>query len=202
MQADALRASGEAIAEGLAGFHQVLDVGCAVGYLTTFYALCESTRVVIGWDRSARAVACARSLAAERNITNVTYEEGDIERMAPLTTFDAVVSSQTLGNLAARSAALRNIASCLRSDGRLICVERLSGAPNTARFIADAHDAGLLLSQLDFVQFSDLYMYSFYPSLVFSKSGPALQVRLEEAYANALQVCQLRAATRQKSDWT
>lgn len=196
MQADALRACGEAIASRLTGSNRVLDVGCGLGYLTTFYALSETSRQVLGLDQSLPTIKRARSLAVERGIRNVAYDPGDITRTTPQGDFDVVACSQTLARCGRRTDAFRNMSSCLRSDGRMICVERLSNAEEAATFIDEAHDIGLGLIEFDVVYHSDLGDYSFYPCLVFSKSRPGISIPLQHSYEDARRVCAMHMSTR------
>ena len=50
MKADAIRASGEAVSRKIAGRKNILDLGCGIGCLTTWYAGLEQDRRVTGID--------------------------------------------------------------------------------------------------------------------------------------------------------
>ena len=57
---------------------RVLDVGCGSGRLTLWLA--SRVKYVVGLDRDAPAIAEARRLAVAANLTNVHFEEADVER--------------------------------------------------------------------------------------------------------------------------
>ena len=67
-KADAIRASGEFIVKQLQTSTAILDVGCSIGYLTSYYALMSSTRQVVGCDVSIPSINIARKIA-ERILT-------------------------------------------------------------------------------------------------------------------------------------
>ena len=76
--------------------HRVLDFGCGVGILTTFYASCFPHITFLGIDRSAGSIARARDEAARRGISNVQFENRHIPTDAMSDSFDLIISTQTL----------------------------------------------------------------------------------------------------------
>ncbi len=76
--------------------HTVLDVGCDNGVLTCFYATAYPEAQVVGIDRCAEGIACARELARRLNLANVRFEIRDLLDlgvMFPDGCFDLIVSS-------------------------------------------------------------------------------------------------------------
>ncbi|MEK7761248.1 MAG: methyltransferase domain-containing protein [Nitrospirota bacterium] len=74
----------------------VLDYGCGVGILTTFYARhCPETRFV-GIDRSSRSIAVAQSKATELGLTNVRFECRDLEVEALRGSYDRIIATHAL----------------------------------------------------------------------------------------------------------
>lgn len=74
----------------------VLDYGCGVGILTTFYARhCPATQFV-GIDRSPRSIAVARSKAKELGLTNICFECCDVEVEALRGSFDCIIATHAL----------------------------------------------------------------------------------------------------------
>jgi methylase of polypeptide subunit release factors len=65
---------GCAITDRIEPAHRVLDFGCGVGILTTFYAGCFPHITFIGIDRSPHSIARARDEAAKRGLSNVQFE--------------------------------------------------------------------------------------------------------------------------------
>jgi tRNA G46 methylase TrmB len=93
---DYYEAIGLRIASRIGNATRVLDFGCGVGILTTFYAGLFPDRVFVGLDRSAASIAAARQQASELGLANVQFEcvDGDAE---PITEpYDLILSSHAL----------------------------------------------------------------------------------------------------------
>lgn len=74
----------------------VLDYGCGVGILTTFYARrCPETQFV-GIDRSPGSIAVAQSKATELGLTNVRFECCDVEVEALCGSYDRIIATHAL----------------------------------------------------------------------------------------------------------
>ncbi|MEQ1656324.1 MAG: methyltransferase domain-containing protein [Nitrospira sp.] len=74
----------------------VLDYGCGVGILTTFYAAhCPATQFV-GIDRSSRSIAVAQSKANELGLTNIRFECCDVEVEALRGSYDLITATHAL----------------------------------------------------------------------------------------------------------
>jgi tRNA G46 methylase TrmB len=76
--------------------NRVLDFGCGVGILTTFYARhCPETQFV-GIDRSPMSIAVAQSKANELGLTNVRFECRDVEVEALHGSYDCIIATHAL----------------------------------------------------------------------------------------------------------
>lgn len=74
----------------------VLDYGCGVGILTTFYARhCPETQFV-GIDRSPGSIAVAQSKATELGLTNVRFECRDAEVEGLHGSYDRIIATHAL----------------------------------------------------------------------------------------------------------
>ena len=87
---------GPAIVEVLAGGERVLDVGCGVGILTTWYAACFPNVTFLGIDRSLESIEAARQFAQSVHLENVSFAHCDIPQQEISGTFDIIVSTQAL----------------------------------------------------------------------------------------------------------
>jgi len=74
----------------------ILDVGCGVGILTTFYARQYPDRTFVGIDRSPASIARAQEQAKARGLTNVQFECLDLDHTPPTRSFDLVVATHAL----------------------------------------------------------------------------------------------------------
>ena len=80
------------------GPRSVLDVGCDNGMLTCFYATLYPAARVIGIDKCAAGIACARELAARLELANVRFEVCDLQHIRdgdvfPERPFDLILST-------------------------------------------------------------------------------------------------------------
>ena len=73
---------GSRVARHLNGAPSVLDVGCGIGILTTFYALQHPTCAVVGIDRSPVSIDLARQRTQELGLSNLHFECLDIDQQA------------------------------------------------------------------------------------------------------------------------
>ncbi len=101
----------------------VLDVGCGNGGSTCAAALVASDGHATGLDLSGPMITEARLRAAARNVTNVTFVQGDAQ-VHPLAAgaFDVAISKFGAMFFADPVAAFSNVARALREDGRLALV--------------------------------------------------------------------------------
>lgn len=87
---------GSRVLPRIASAGKVLDFGCGVGILTTFYARsCPETQFV-GIDRSPRSIAVAQSKAHELGVTNVRFECRDVEVEGLRGSYDRIIATHAL----------------------------------------------------------------------------------------------------------
>src|SRR5258708_5088563 len=79
---------------------RLLDCGCCVGSITLDLAEIVAPGHVVGIDRDATQLEVARRHAAERGVTNVTFEVGNVYELSyPDASFDAVLAHTILVHL-------------------------------------------------------------------------------------------------------
>jgi len=97
---------------------EVLDVGCGPGTITAGLAALVPDGRVIGIDRAGDVLAEARPEAVSRGLTNLSYEVGDVYRLAFAdASFDVVHAHQVLQHLSDPVAALTEMRRVCRADG-------------------------------------------------------------------------------------
>jgi SAM-dependent methyltransferase len=89
-------AVGPRVAQALGNAGTVLDVGCGIGVLTSWYARQFPERTFVGMDRSSASVALAAGKAKALGLTNVRFECLDIERDALAGSFGTVIATHVL----------------------------------------------------------------------------------------------------------
>lgn len=191
-KADAIRASGEAIEGSIQGRTKVLDVGCSLGYLTTWYARINSARHVVGVDISEKSVRQARRLAGRLGIRNVEFLVADISERIPGSTYDAVIDSQSLSTISAYSPealtrGLTNLRAALEPDGILVSVSAIPDCAAAQDFIENLRKSGFGLQSLEFIFHSDLDEPHVYTHVVTSPGTPSIDINLEAVYQSAVE---------------
>lgn len=187
MKTDAIKSSGEAIAAHIGGRRRVLEVGCAIGYMTTWLAAIEPERVVTGVDFSQRAVETATQCAKRLGIENVTFALADIVETLPAGPYDAVCDSQTLWGLAGDlDSAVKNIVGQLQPAGILVSVPAAGRAASMHEYVNCLRMNGLGPVELDFVTFSDAAVPSAYPVLISELGHPGNDLDIDGQYDRIL----------------
>jgi 2-polyprenyl-3-methyl-5-hydroxy-6-metoxy-1,4-benzoquinol methylase len=200
MKADAIRISGDAVDSALPLKGHVLELGCSIGYLTTYYGLRSARRNVTGIDLSAKAISRARLEAAKRKVWNVAFVCGNITEGLPAAKFDAIVSTQVLGTIANRRNALSLVAQALSPGGILVSVEALGNHLVAESYVAEAAECGLRLMEFDFVYFSDLGENGAYPVFKLALEGTAVSLDLSHQYEQVLDRLGLSGAQGENTD--
>ncbi len=87
---------GPRVASRIGDARSVLDFGCGIGVLTTFYARQFPDRAFLGIDRSPASIELARRQAAALGLDNVQFEYADVEESPPAGTFDLIIATHAL----------------------------------------------------------------------------------------------------------
>lgn len=89
-------AVGSRIAAHLESAQTILDVGCGIGLLTTFYAQRCPGATVVGIDRSPASVTLARQRAQALGLSNLRFECLDLDQHELSGRYDLIVATHTL----------------------------------------------------------------------------------------------------------
>ena len=76
--------------------NSILDFGCGIGILTTFYAAQYSEKQFVGLDRSPSSIAVAREKARELGLSNIRFECVDVESGTLAGSYDLIVATHAL----------------------------------------------------------------------------------------------------------
>ncbi len=87
---------GPRIAARIGSAPSILDIGCGVGILTTFYARQFPDRSIVGIDRSPASITVAQEKAKELGLANVRFECMDLDRQPIPGTYDLIVATHVL----------------------------------------------------------------------------------------------------------
>ncbi|MGH3728083.1 MAG: class I SAM-dependent methyltransferase [Micromonosporaceae bacterium] len=110
-------------AAGITSTDRVLDVGCGCGQTTRLAGRQAVRGDAVGIDLAGQMLAYARARAAEEEVNNVTFEQGDAQvHPFPDAGFDVAISRGGVMFFADLVAGFRNIRRALRPGGRLAFV--------------------------------------------------------------------------------
>ena len=87
---------GHVITSHIQPAQRVLDFGCGVGILTTFFASCFPDIEFVGIDRSSASIAIAREQVEKRGLTNLQFEQWEIPKHPISGYFDLILSTHAL----------------------------------------------------------------------------------------------------------
>jgi len=110
---------------GISSGMQILDVGCGSGDVALIAAgFVGSSGSVLGIDRDAGPLGTARYRASERQLTNVTFVQGDMVNLpSDLGPFDAIVGRRVLMYQPDALEALGALMRRLRPGGMIVLQE-------------------------------------------------------------------------------
>jgi len=87
---------GSRVASRLGKSKAILDFGCGVGILTTFYARQFPDRLFVGIDRSPASIAVAQRHAEKLGLTNLRFECVEIESGDRSGSYDLIIATHAL----------------------------------------------------------------------------------------------------------
>ncbi|MCX5720852.1 MAG: class I SAM-dependent methyltransferase [Nitrospirae bacterium] len=89
-------AIGQRVADRIGEARSILDVGCGVGILTTFYAKQYPDKTFVGIDRSPASIARAQVQAAARGLTNVRFDCLDLDQTSSADSYDLILATHAI----------------------------------------------------------------------------------------------------------
>lgn len=164
-KADAIRVTGEFVLQALEG-ERILDVGCNMGYLTSWYARQKPAAQVLGIDLSPSCIDSAKRQAVKLGITNLRYAVADGGRFAPEQLFDSIVDTQGMIDAQTDTQTLAKILSWLKPNGKLICVPALGTLTKFAAFLDALTPLPIQISTYNWLNFSAGADRGAYPAMV------------------------------------
>jgi ubiquinone/menaquinone biosynthesis C-methylase UbiE len=198
MKAQAILKSGQAVAKIIAGRKNILDVGCGIGYLTTWYAASDASSRVTGLDFSPAAISEAARKARELGIPNVAFTVAEAGNGIPESRFgppyDAVVDTQSVQMSAPLHETFAALLRGVAPGGILVSVPALETARHGKAFVNALKRAGFAIVSFEFIYYRDCGISGAYPVIVCSSTGgssrggriaePDIEAEFEKAWQN------------------
>lgn len=89
-------AIGPRVADRIGEAGSILDVGCGVGILTTFYARQYPDKTFVGIDRAPVSILRAQEQAKTLGLSNVRFECLDLDQSPPTRSYDLILATHAL----------------------------------------------------------------------------------------------------------
>lgn len=177
MKTDAIRAGGEAIAQRLVQGKKLLDLGCNIGYLTTWYAR-QVDSVVTGVDISERSIEQAKQAAHDLNCSKVRFVAGDIRKLFHGERFDVIADTQTIYTIPKKRQVLGALHALLDAQGVLVTIPPLRTLDKLKTYMTLLAQTGFQARALDFIFFSSFGVVETYPLIeaVTTTGNPEIDV--------------------------
>jgi SAM-dependent methyltransferase len=102
---------------------RVADVGCGTGHALVVLAATFPASTFIGYDLAEDALERGRAEAAERGLTNVTFEVADVAQLLVGEALDAVFAIDAIHDQATPADVLRGIHDALAPGGTFVMVD-------------------------------------------------------------------------------
>jgi len=174
MKTDAIRSSGEAVWEHIKDCKNILDIGCNIGYLTTWYAR-QGDNFVTGVDMSEASIEEAKRKSRALNCANIRFLCGDIRKVLTSERFDAVVDTQTIYTIPKKKQTLAHLYSLLQDNGMLVTIPPVRTVEKLSAYLELLSQAGFRVRSINFIVFSALGAADFHPVIEAGKAADTLQ---------------------------
>lgn len=190
--------SGVAVDKAIAQADRVLDIGCNIGYLTTWYAQQYPDKEFVGVDISPESIQVATDYANKLKLRNLQFQQRNILETFPAGLFDAIVSTQTFEFLrwtAAQPSGPPNswlyeeLQNILLDDGILVSVPTAPNPGMVENAVEQFYQAGYGLHSFRVLSVQELGDRSLYAVIVASQEAPRKEIDFEHQYAQWIKKC-------------
>lgn len=170
LKADAIRATGEFASAHIQG-KRILDTGCGIGYLTSWYARTNPEAEVLGIDFSPSSIEVAKRYATKLGINNLQFNALDGNQFKPAQPYDCIVDTQGMLDPQLDVKGFRLLLSWLQPGGKLIAVPAFGALPLFEAFLDIVFSCNAAITSLDWLHFSDLGERGMYPGMTLTHAA-------------------------------
>ena len=169
MKSKDILVSGYSVCESLLDQADILDLGCNVGYLSSFYSKLFSRSKVIGYDKSDNAIKLAKKIYNKSFFKSLSFtcKRSLIKNKK----FDYIIDTQCLSSLNSKELdeTTLDIFDLLKNSGKLITVSSLGNELATHNFIKNFSKNSLYIDSISEVLVYTIYGLKAYTKIVISK---------------------------------
>ena len=161
------------VLKSLHGTKKVLDVGCSIGYLTSFYALKIPESSFIGIDFSLESIKTANKMKRQLNLDNVDFACSDMNNIKyPDKYFDYIVDTQSIYYSKNYLKTFNHLKKKLSNHGILITIPGIGEKNQIKLYIDQIQTAGFLVQDFRFIKAINLGETEHLPVITCSLKEP------------------------------
>ena len=172
------------------GAKSILDIGCNIGYGTTWFSLNHKNSHFTGCDVSSSSIKTAKMFSKKLMLNNVKFINESVTNLALDEKIDLLISSQCLKYVEDGNNGLNSIKNYMHEDSNLICIENLNSVNEAKEFISNVEKNGLYVNYFDFpIIYKDLNDdLDTYPVIIISKSNKNYVFDLEDIFQKSVEL--------------
>ena len=165
------------ILKNLNGVKKILDIGCSIGYLTSYYGLKSPKSTFIGIDFSIESIKKANTVKKELNLKNVDFVNGDMNSIKyPNKHFELIVDTQSIYYSKDYLKTFNHLKKNLSDNGKLITVPGLGEKELIKQYIDQIQTSGLLVHDFRFIKTINLGETEYLPTITCGLKKPKEKV--------------------------
>ncbi len=168
------------VIENLNGFKTILDIGCSIGYLTTYYALKIPESSFIGIDFSFESVKKANNMKKKLNLNNIDFMVRDMNKINyPNKYFDCIVDTQSIYYSKDYLKTFNHLRKILSDNGILITIPGIGEKDLIKQYINQIQNAGFSIINFKFIETTNLGEKEYLPTITCSLKKPKENINID-----------------------
>ena len=158
--------SGNFVVKNLNHASTILDIGCSIGYLTTYYGLKSPRSSFIGIDFSPDSIETANLFKNKLGIGNVDFIHRDVNEInLPKKTFDMIIDTQSIYYSKDYLKTFINLKKIMTTKGRLITMPGIGEKGLIKKYIDQILGAGFYIIDFRFIKTANLGETEYLPTI-------------------------------------
>ena len=168
------------VIENLNGFKTILDIGCSIGYLTTYYALKIPESSFIGIDFSFESVKKANNMKKKLNLNNIDFMVRDMNKINyPNKYFDCIVDTQSIYYSKDYLKTFNHLRKILSDNVILITIPGIGEIDLIKQYINQIQNAGFSIINFKFIETTNLGEKEYLPTITCSLKKPKENINID-----------------------
>ena len=168
------------VIENLNGFKTILDIGCSIGYLTTYYALKIPESSFIGIDFSFESVKKANNMKKKLNLNNIDFMVRHMNKINyPNKYFDCIVDTQSIYYSKDYLKTFNHLRKILSDNGILITIPGIGEKDLIKQYINQIQNAGFSIINFKFIETTNLGEKEYLPTITCSLKKPKENINID-----------------------